>query len=112
LKKKTWFVFLCLCIALSIIFLVFDYTWTLGYLFGCFISFVVYKNTERFVNNSVKARMPIGAASHFVLNFLLWGISLIICAKVPQILNILTCALGLMAIRLSIIIDYCFLERK
>ncbi len=75
-----------------------------GFLLGCVFSVVTYKILERFCDDAIRMRSASGSMYHFAINFAIWAAVLIVSALFDRYLNIIACAIGLTAVKLSIII--------
>ena len=82
----------------------FKWQYATGYLLGCFFSVVTYKILEHFCDDAIRMRNPSGSMGHFVLNFGIWAAVLIVSVFLDQYLNVIACAIGLTAVKMSIII--------
>jgi hypothetical protein len=102
--KKSWKLFGLLVCGAAVILCFIQINWMAGYLLGCLGSVLVYMNTSHYADRTISAGIPAGSAFHFTLNFLIWTISLILCAYLPKYLNILACAAGLFMIRTVLVI--------
>lgn len=105
MTQKSWKIFIVLSAVTAVVLVLFHWQWMTGYLLGCAASALAYKNTEHYVDQTISARMPAGTAVHMMLNYTIWTAVLIVSAVLPQLLNVLTCALGLFMIRITLITD-------
>lgn len=103
MKKKNWKLFAILCAAAAVIMLVFDWRMTLSFLLGAGVSVGTYFLTERYCDIAISTGSPAGSLGQFAANYMLWTAALVACALLPQYLNILTCALGLVMIKISLV---------
>lgn len=88
--------------AVSIIMLLLGWRYLFGFLIGDTISVFVYLNTVHYVDETIRLGIPAGSR-HQVLNYIMWTGVLILCALLPDYLNILSCAFGLFMIRISLL---------
>lgn len=112
MTQRGWKIFIVLSLVISIIFILFNWRWTTGFVLGSAASVLAYKNTEYYVDQTISARMPAGTVFHMMLNYIIWTIVLIVCALLPQFLNVLCCALGLFTVRTALIIDSLWRKEK
>ncbi len=103
MTEKYWRIFAVLAAAGCLsVFLKWQYA--SGYVLGCIVSVITYKILERFCDNALKARNSSGTLGHFMINFGIWAAVLAFCAAFNQYFNVIACAIGLTAVKLSIII--------
>lgn len=106
MNQRSWKIFIVLTILGSLCGLI-KWQFTTGFLFGVAISFLLYYRNENYWNDVLdmkEAGKGMGM-SHFIINYLLMAIPLILCAKFPQYMNIFFCAFGMTLIKISLIID-------
>ena len=103
MNRKSWHIFIARVIALAIIFLIMRFQYMTGFLLGSLVSVLAYKNTERYVDQTMQIKTP--APSSFPLNFAMWAGVLILCAVLEEYLSILPCALGLFMVRITLVVQ-------
>lgn len=103
-------VFLITTAVISIFMIIAGWKYLSGYLLGTAVSYLAFLNTVHYVDETLRIRIPAGMG-HRVFNYMMWTAVLVICALLPDYLNILACALGLFMIRISIIVS-SLIEKK
>lgn len=113
MTEKTWKVFRILA-ALSVLFVFIDYRITLGYLLGACASLVTLKRIERFCDAAIRARYSsnVRAFGGFMVNYMIMAAVLTAAAVFRNVFNIFAAALGLMAIKLSVILESVIYREK
>lgn len=76
-----------------------------GFLLGAIVSFITYKITEMFCDNALDTQNPSGSMGHFMINYGIWAVALVVCAVNPNYVNVIACAIGITAIKISIIVE-------
>lgn len=107
MTRKSYRIFAVLLIAVSVLTLFFDYRWTTGWLLGCLVSLLLYRRVESFWGMILDRRFVSGKTGrgNFLGNYLIMAATLLICAFFGKFLNIYSCALGLMAVRFTSVIE-------
>ena len=84
-----------------------NYRIACGFLLGALTSVFLLKRIERFVDAAIDMQHASNkqAFISFMLNYAVMAAVLVIAALMPNIFNIFATALGLMAIKLSVIIE-------
>ena len=113
MTDKTWKVFRIM-MAASAVFLIVDFRITLGYLLGAAASVIMLKRIERFCDAVIQTRYSSGvrAFGGFMINYLIMAAVLITAAVFRNVFNIFAAALGLMAVKLSVILESVFFKEK
>lgn len=102
MEKRNWKIFAVLTVLIAAVTVFFDWRMTLGFLLGAGVSVGTYFLTEHFCDVALSLQSSGGTMGHFMLNYMIWAAVLVLCAKLPQFLNILACALGLVMIKISL----------
>ncbi len=105
MTEKSWKLFAVLAAAGTLLCLIFKWQYAAGFLLGCAVSVLTYKIMERFCDDAISMRNSSGTMAHFLINFAIWAAVLALCAVLPQYLNVLTCAIGLTVIKITIILE-------
>ena len=84
-----------------------NYRIALGFLLGAITSVFLLKRIERFVDAVIDTKHASNkqAFISFMLNYAVMAAVLVIAALLPNIFNIFATAIGLMAIKISVIIE-------
>ena len=84
-----------------------NYRIALGFLLGAITSVFLLKRIERYVDAAIDMQHASNkqAFISFMLNYAVMAAVLVIAALLPNIFNIFSTAIGLMAIKLSVIIE-------
>lgn len=84
-----------------------------GYVMGAAISALLYWRTTMFCDQVLdqQAAGKIGLIGHFLFNYLLMALPLLIAALVPEVFNIFAAAGGLFLMKVVLILD-SVLERR
>jgi len=109
MTKKSWKI-ACIVILAGLITLIVDWRWTTGYMLGCLVAIILYKRNEHFwsgILDTGHAQKGTGFF-HFLINYGLMAGVLILSALYPQYLNIFACAIGMMLIKITSVIDMMF----
>lgn len=107
MTDQSWKIYKVLCITVSIVTLVINFRWTAGWLLGSLVTVLLYKRIESFWNGILDtgyADKKTGRGNYFT-NYLIMAAALLICALLPDYLNIFACALGLMAVKFTSVIE-------
>lgn len=106
MTDRVWKVYKTLLV-IGIISAIIDYRIACGFLLGALTSVFLLKRIERFCDAVIDMNHASNkqAFMNFMLNYLVMGAVLLISALLPNIFNIFACAVGLMAIKLSVIIE-------
>lgn len=112
MEKRNWKFFGILTVLIGAVMLIFDWRMTLGFVLGTAVSACTYFLTERFCDTALSLQSSGGTMGHFILNYIIWAAALILCAKMPQVFNILTCALGLFMIKISLLAGELFKQKS
>lgn len=112
MKKRNWKIFAILAVLIAAVTLFFDWRMTSGFVLGTAVSIGTYFLTERFCDIALSLRSSGGTMGHFILNYMIWAAVLVLCAKLPQVFNILTCALGLFMVKISLFAGEIFRSRS
>lgn len=90
-----------------------DWRYTTGYLLGGSVSYLLYRRNERFCDTvlSNQATNKWGTFFHFLNNYALMAIVLLLGVFLPDYINIFAVALGLFLLKTAVIINV-FVHRK
>ena len=107
MTERSWKVFTVLLIAGSAVTVFIDWTLTTGWILGCLISRLLYRRIEIFWNGILDQGYSTAKTGrgNRAGNIMIMAGVLVICAVCPQYLNIFACALGMMAIKITSVID-------
>ena len=83
----------------------------MSFLLGSAAAVLTYLLTARYCDLALSLRSSGGTMGHFALNYMIWAAVLVICAVLPQYFNVLTCALGLVMVKISLVLGE-FLNKK
>lgn len=91
----------------GIVLLFFGYQYLLGYWLGCIGAFILMYRTETFWNEILDQgeSTKFTGVFHWLINYGIMAILLVISAKFPQYFNVITCAIGLMLVKFAAILD-------
>lgn len=107
MTDRSWKLFTVILITVSVITLLIDWRITTGWILGCLVSRLLYWRIETFWNGVLDtgySNAKTGRGNH-ATNNLIMAAALVVCALLPQYLNIFACALGMMAIKITSVID-------
>ena len=91
-----------------------DRAYALGFLLGGAVSILLYRHNESFwteILHQGKTGRWTGMGT-FAIHYAIMAAVLILCAKLPGIFNIFACALGLLIIKFSILLDAAIGRKK
>ena len=107
MPKRVMILYAVLVGVTALILLIFGLPLMNGYLLGSAVAaFLLFRNVvfwsdvldSRFASRST-------GSSHFLVNYLLMVVAMLLSVKFPQYLNIFTCALGLLMTKITLVID-------
>lgn len=107
MNRRTWKLFTLILITVSVVTIFIDWRITTGWILGCLISRILYRRIEVFWNGILDqgyATAKTGRGNYFT-NYLIMAAALVVCALCPEYLNIFACALGMMAIKITSVMD-------
>lgn len=113
MTKRTWKIFLILLVV-GLMTGFIRYQFASGLLLGAIISCVIYLRNESFWNGVVDRGFATkGTGSlHFMFNYILMAFPLIFCALKQEYFNIFACAIGLVMVKCSLVIDAVLFHGK
>ncbi len=99
-----------ICIILMIVGLIpifFDFRLTVGFELGCIVSILLYWRNDLYWNDVVDGgESHLGKGMlHFIVNYALMALVMILGVIFPQYTNIYTAALGLALIKIAVVIN-------
>jgi hypothetical protein len=102
-----------LMIAGAVIFAFVGRAYLLGFLLGAAAGWWLFRSTADYWNDVVDTGFASAGtgSGHFLLHYLVMGGVLVLCALQPAWFNIFTCALGMVVLKISVILDAA-LEKK
>ena len=107
MKERSWKIFTVLLIIVSVVTVFIDWKITTGWILGCLISRLLYRRIEGFWNGILDqgySNAKTGRGNR-AGNILIMAGVLVLCAVCPEYLNIFACAIGMMAIKITSIVD-------
>lgn len=107
MTEKSWKIYKILMIAVSAVTLFINFRWTTGWLLGGLVAMLLYRRIENYWNGILDigyADKKTGRGNYFT-NYLIMAAAMVVCALLPEYLNIFTCALGLMAVKITSVIE-------
>ena len=106
MNKKSWIIFgiLAILCALSGFY---HYRFLVGLGLGILVGLLLYYRNTTYWNDYLDNQETgkYAYTGHFIINYLLMAIALILCAKFTQHMNIFMCAIGMSLVKLSLIIN-------
>lgn len=111
----SWKVFRGLAVLGTVGFTLFGLPMAFGWALGCLASFVMFRRTERFWTPIISAGHTPGKSTgfhNFAGNYGIMFAGLLLAALFPRYLNIYTCALGMMMIKITSVISALLEGRK
>ena len=104
MNTRSWKI-LALLAAAGCLTVLIDYRWMTGWLLGCAVSVLTYKLTEQFCDGALRTGSSSGTMGHFMLNYLIWAAAMLICVFLPDLFQVIACAIGLMAVKAAVILE-------
>lgn len=114
MTERSWKIFRILALLVGIITIFIDWRMTTGWLLGCGEAYLQYYRTDKFWNNVIDSGHAVKRTGyfHFLISYAIMGLTLLVCALLPQILNIYLCALGMMSVKLTSILEITIYREK
>ena len=106
MNKRSWMIYGILAILCAFSGF-YHYRFLAGFALGSLVGLLLYYRNTTYWNDYLDDQITgkFAHSGHFIINYLLMAISLIICAKYPQYLNIFMCAIGMSLIKISLVIN-------
>lgn len=105
-ERRVWKIF-AICVAVGVSFGIFDWRYATGVLLGSIAAMFNWFRSESFWNQVLDAKhaTKFTGLGHFVVNYSVMAIALVLCAKFPAYLNIFACTFALFFIKISLMIN-------
>lgn len=98
---KTWAVLGAVIVVVSVFF---RWQFAVGYVIGAASCRLLFWRNETFWSDVLDTRIPVGGGSHFLVNYLLMAVTLMLGALFPEYIDIFGCALGLFSVKLAVVL--------
>lgn len=114
MRPCSWKLLKILTILISLITIVFNWRWTIGFLVGTGMCLLLYRRNETYWSDILDSGTTKGSRYmfHFAINFLLMALPMVLAALFPQIMNIFAVALGLLMIKITVTVEVLLPKRK
>lgn len=113
LTDYSWKIFRLLILCSALLSFV-DWRLTNGYVLGAVTSVFLLKRVERYCDAVLAQQVAPQkqAVASFLSNYLVMAAVLILAAVLPNVFNLFTTALGMMAIKIALVLEVTLMQKK